>query len=144
MLSYSRPPRAAKPFPDRELLGAQFGEVAFVPSGMIAKLDDLVCGRVHVLASATVRWCFTAANRVMIRSVRHSLHAATAKGLGLRSLGSRPRPLLSIACDVTAQVEQVELDARVLRFSTTLSERNRRSSFAVTTMSPRSNYASRS
>jgi hypothetical protein len=40
----------AKPFPDIKLLGAQFGEVALVPSGMIAKLDDLVCGRVHVFS----------------------------------------------------------------------------------------------
>jgi hypothetical protein len=37
-------------FPDRELLGAQFGGVAVVPSRLVAKLDDLICGRVHVLS----------------------------------------------------------------------------------------------
>ena len=36
-------------FPDRELLGAQFGGVALFALRPTAKLDDLVCGRVHVV-----------------------------------------------------------------------------------------------
>jgi hypothetical protein len=35
-------------FSDVQFFGAQFGGVAVVPSGMVAKLDDLVCGRAHV------------------------------------------------------------------------------------------------
>jgi hypothetical protein len=33
---------------DAQLFGAQFGAVAVVPSGMAAKLDDVVCGRANV------------------------------------------------------------------------------------------------
>ena len=42
--------KQAELFPDLELLGAQFGGVAVVPSGMIAKLDDRIRGRIHVFS----------------------------------------------------------------------------------------------
>jgi hypothetical protein len=44
---------------------------------MIAKLDDCIRGRVHVLASAIMRWCLTAANRVLIVSTRQGPQTAT-------------------------------------------------------------------
>jgi hypothetical protein len=41
--------RQTELFPDRELLGGQVGGVALFALRPTAKLDDLVCGRVHVV-----------------------------------------------------------------------------------------------
>jgi hypothetical protein len=52
---FNQSARGAPPFLGCAVLRRAVGEVAFVPSGMIAKLDDLVCGRVHVFRQRTVR-----------------------------------------------------------------------------------------
>jgi hypothetical protein len=74
-------------FADCELLSAQIGGVAVVPSGMIAKLDDRIRRALMSLASAMTPWCFTAANRVMTVSAEQGPQTATCQRTGPSSSG---------------------------------------------------------
>jgi hypothetical protein len=90
----ARPP-TARTFRGFAALG-HFGRIELSPPSPTANLDDLVRGRVHVfsqhhgsLASTTVRWCFTAANRDMVMSARQGPQIGTYQRIVL-SLSGHP------------------------------------------------------
>jgi recombinase len=74
-------------FSDVQFFGAQFDGVALIAPGGSRNLTISSAAALMSLASATVRWSFTAANRVIIRSVRHTRQTATCHRIGASPSG---------------------------------------------------------